>query len=319
MATLDQPRLRRRAGRWAKLLIVAASAGLIGATVIAVPAYAGDTPSGFWYGTDSSNITITGSVPYKEPKIGGRYGGYVGMGGNWANWQKCSGDTVVWSAADAKAADANFADKVGVGVGVYWFMAGPGVDPHYNGTAAEAEKWGEAQAAQELLDIPLKSSKVTYPVVWMDIELPGHAPGYTPASDNGWNSIYTSTCSGVVKTLHIPAAIDRADLNGFAAYLTSHSSYKAGVYSSPAVWRSIFSTGTSSILSNTYEWTYTADTSSLTHHPSGWCLTGTSTCAQFFAGKTSSSKYALMWQWSGGGGTHNGTGDFDQIDSARTP
>jgi hypothetical protein len=26
-----------------------------------------------------------------------------------------------------------------------------------------------------------------------------------------------------------------------------------------------------------------------------------------------------MWQWSGGGGTWNGYGDFDQIDSARTP
>jgi hypothetical protein len=30
-----------------------------------------------------------------------------------------------------------------------------------------------------------------------------------------------------------------------------------------------------------------------------------------------SSKYALMWQWSGGGGVTNGHGDFDQIDVAR--
>jgi hypothetical protein len=67
--------------------------------------------------------------------------------------------------------------------------------------------------------------------------------------------------------------------------------------------QSIFGTGTSSILSNTYEWTYTSDTSSLTHHPVGWCLSGTTTCAEFFGGKTSISKYALMWQWSGGGGT----------------
>jgi hypothetical protein len=280
----------------------------------------GDTPAGFWYGTDSSYIAIPGSAPYREPAIGGTYGGYIGMVGNWAVWQKCAGDKVVWSATDSRDADTNFLTYGrGIGVGVYWFMAGPGVDPHYNGTTAEAQAWGAKQAAETLALIPHMSSKVTYPVVWMDVELPGHAPGYTPANDNGWNSIYTSTCSGVVKKLHIPAAVDRADFNGFANYLVSHSSYKAGVYSSPSVWRSIFGTGTSSILSNTYEWTYTADTSSLTHHPSGWCLSGTSTCAQFFAGQTSASKYALMWQWSGGGGTRNGYGDFDQIDAARMP
>jgi len=26
-----------------------------------------------------------------------------------------------------------------------------------------------------------------------------------------------------------------------------------------------------------------------------------------------------MWQWSGGGGSNNGYGDFDQIDANRTP
>ncbi len=34
---------------------------------------------------------------------------------------------------------------------------------------------------------------------------------------------------------------------------------------------------------------------------------------------TSATKYALMWQWSGGGGSSNGYGDFDQIDADRTP
>jgi hypothetical protein len=29
----------------------------------------------------------------------------------------------------------------------------------------------------------------------------------------------------------------------------------------------------------------------------------------------STSADALMWQWSGGGGTYNGHGDFDQIDA----
>jgi len=35
--------------------------------------------------------------------------------------------------------------------------------------------------------------------------------------------------------------------------------------------------------------------------------------------QTYNSKYALMWQWSGGGGVRNGIGDFDQIDSIRLP
>jgi peptidoglycan/xylan/chitin deacetylase (PgdA/CDA1 family) len=97
--------------------------------------------------------------------------------------------------------------------------------------------------------------------------------------------------------------------------VTSHSAYKVGVYSSPGVWQSIFGTGTASSIPSTYEWTYLDDTSSLAHPPSGWCLEDTSTCARFFGGITSRSKYALMWQWSGGG-PYNGYGGFDQIDAA---
>jgi hypothetical protein len=73
-----------------------------------------------------------------------------------------------------------------------------------------------------------------YPVVWMDVEIPGNAPSYTPAPDNGWNTVYTSSCSGKVKSSGIAAAVDRAVLDGFASYLTAHSSYKPGVYSGPA-------------------------------------------------------------------------------------
>jgi hypothetical protein len=193
------------------------------------------------------------------------------------------------------------------------------VDPHYNATRTEAYAWGEAQAKRAIADLNGASYKITYPVVFMDVEIPGDAPSYTPAPDNGWNTVYTSACSGKVRSQGIPAQVDRADFNGFAAYLTAHSSYKAGVYSSPGIWTSIFGTGKPSQISNTYEWTYTGDTSSLSHHPAHWCLRGTSTCAQFFGGITGASKYALMWQWSGGGGTYNGVGDFDQIDGNRTP
>lgn len=48
------------------------------------------------------------------------------------------------------------------------------------------------------------------------------------------------------------------------------------------------------------------------HPPTGWCLPGTATCARSFGGVTRSSRFALMWQWSGAS-THNPYGDFDQI------
>ncbi len=312
-------------GRWARramalvgsTLLVSAAAVVVGAT----PALAGDGPPGFWYGTDSKTMPVTGSGPYYEPVIGGRYGGYIGMIGNWANLTGCD-KIVVWSSTNANMANINYTTyRLGVGTGAYYFMGGPGVDPSYNGTSSEAYAWGERQAKRALYNISQKSTsqRVIYPVVFADIEIPGDSPSYTPASDNGWNTVYTSPCSGVAKVHHIPASIDRAVLNGYSAYLTGHSHFKAGVYSAPDIWADIFGTGTASLIPNTYEWTYEAFTSSLTHHPYGWCLSGTSTCAKFFGGQTSASKYALLWQWSGGGGSRNGYGDFDQIDAARTP
>jgi hypothetical protein len=115
----------------------------------------------------------------------------------------------------------------------------------------------------------------------------------------------------------VPAAVDRTEFNGFAAYLTAHSKYKTGVYSSPLIWPSIFGTGKNASIPNTYEWTYSPETARLSSPPGGWCLRGSATCAQFFGGQSSSSKYALVWQWSGGGGVRNAYGDFDQIDVAR--
>jgi hypothetical protein len=235
------------------------------------------------------------------------------MVGNWSRWSGCGG-VLVWSSADSKAANTNFSTyHKGIGTGVYWFMAGPGVDPHYTGTTAEASAWGAAQAAKTLRAIGGRS--VTYKVVWMDVELPGNAPNYTPAPDNGWNNVYTSTCSGRVKTPFVAASLDRAVLNGYSSYLTAHSSYTPGVYSSPLIWSSIFGTGSASSIPNLDEWTYTDGTRHISPPPIGWCVPGTSTCARFFGGVTRSSVHAVMWQWSGGGGITNGVGDFDQIDT----
>jgi hypothetical protein len=297
----------------------ARASATVAARAAAAPALgSGDSPAGFWYGTDSRFIPLGAAPPpYHMPVIGGAYGGYIGMVGNWSHSAGCGG-IIVWSGTNRNQANTNFLTyHLGIGSGGYWFMAGPGVDPHYNGTTAEATAWGAKQAAWALsAAAPLH---LTYPVLFMDVEIPGNAPNYTPAPDNGWNSVYTSSCSGVVRISFVSVTLDRADLNGFAAYLTSHSSYKAGVYSAPGIWASIFGTGSASLIPNTYEWTYESFTSSLAHHPGGWCLAGTRTCALFFGGQTVSSKYALMWQWSGGGGSNNGHGDFDQIDGNRTP
>jgi hypothetical protein len=301
-------------------LALAGSMTLVLATTTAVTilaataASAGDGPTGFWYGTDSTTVTVSGHAPYSEPVIGGAYGGYIGMTGNWSEWMGC-GTHGAWSATNSAQADTNYTTyHKGIGTGVYWFMGGPGVDPHYNGTDGEAAAWGAQQAARTLYDIG--HVHVTYPVVFMDVEIPGDAPFFTPAFDNGWNNVYTSACSGVIKHSGIATTVDRAEINGFTAYLTAHSSYKAGVYSAASVWTSIFGTGTDSLIPNTYEWTYLPETSSLSNAPSGWCLRSGG-CAQFFGGQTSSSKYAVMWQWSGGGGIRNSVGDFDQIDANR--
>jgi hypothetical protein len=294
----------------------AASATGTGAMALRGAAAAGNA-AGFIYGSDSWPVPVTGkTTTWPMTHLSGSYGGYMGMAGNWARFLSCStGNFLAYAPTNGAQANDNFINhQTGVGTGVYWYMGGPGVDPHWNNTAAEASNWGARQAAQTLA--AMAKIHVTYPVVWADIEL----PGIKPAPDNGWNNVYTSPCSGVVKQQHIAATIDRAEFNGYANYLTAHSKYKVGVYSEPGIWASIFGTGSASLLPNTYEWTYEPETANLNARPSGWCLSGgTGPCARFFGGQTSSSKYALLWQWSGGGGVRNPYGDYDQIDVARTP
>src|SRR5260370_6203849 len=137
------------------------------------------------------------------------------MGGSWADWRHWCGK-VGWSKTDAAEARTNLVNHhLGIGTGAYWFMAGPGVDPHFNGTSKEAVAWGQAQAAAALRALGALRPKVTYRVVFLDVELPGHAPSYTPAADNGWNNVYTSPRSGTVRRHSIAAQVDRAHFNGF--------------------------------------------------------------------------------------------------------
>lgn len=307
-------------GRWMppRYLARALTAALATLGLLGLPpaALASDSPAGFWYGTDSSYMQVRGSGPYQTPVIAGAYGGYMGMAGSWEWWLGCPGRFLDWSKINAAQADVNLTSHgLGVGTGAYWFMGGPGVDPHYNGTVGEANSWGVAQAQRALIDIhSLPSSRrVTYPILWMDIEL----PGISPAPDNGWDSVYTSPCSGAVRQSFVPAALDRADFNGFWGWINGHSSLRPGVYSAPSIWSRIFGAGSTAAIPGTYEWTYEPETSNVGQAPTGWCLRSGG-CAQFFGGQTNASSHAVMWQWSGGGGVRNGYGDFDQIDGVRS-
>jgi hypothetical protein len=300
-------------------LVAAPSAGAAASTAASTAAGAKTAAAavapgtGFGYGTDSWPMPVAGTGPYNEPTVGSNYSGYMGMAGNWARTEGCkTGNFFAWSPVNAGQANVNYVKYgVGTGTGVYWYMGGPGVDPHWNGTTTEAYYWGKLQASWALAWV--KGKRIPYSVLWADIELPEIAP----APDNGWNTVYTSPCSGAAKQHYVPAVVDRSVLAGFTSFVTSHSTYKVGVYSAPTIWSQIFGSGQYASLANTYEWTYWPETSNLSAAPTGWCLHGTSTCAEFFGGQTSSSKYALMWQWSGGGGVTNGVGDFDQIDLAR--
>jgi hypothetical protein len=294
---------------------LALTASAASAAVTAPAAPAGDGPAGFYYGTDSWPVSGAGSAPYREPVTGGGYGGYIGMAGNWARLEGCrTGNFLAWAPANSAQANLDYTRyHMGIGTGVYWYMGGPGVDPHWNGTAAEASSWGALQAARTLSAIQTGKLAVTYPVIWADIEL----PGIEPALDNGWNTVYSSPCSERAISSYIPATVDRAEFNGYAAYITAHSKYKVGVYSAAPIWTAIFGTGAAAQIPSTYEWTYLPETANVAAAPVAWCLRGTSACAQFFGGVSRSSRYALMWQWSGGGGVTNGHGDFDQIDIAR--
>ncbi len=89
----------------------------------------GDGPPG--WGTDSWPVNAPGSAPYNMPYLGGAYGGYIGMTGNWAYWLGCQGGFIAFSSANAAQAYINYSQyHRGIGDGVYWFMGGPGVDPN---------------------------------------------------------------------------------------------------------------------------------------------------------------------------------------------
>jgi hypothetical protein len=68
----------------------------------------GDGPAGFWSGTDSWPVTVPGGAPYRMPYLGGAYGGYIGMAGNWAQWMGYKASFIAWSTTNAAQARLNY-------------------------------------------------------------------------------------------------------------------------------------------------------------------------------------------------------------------
>jgi hypothetical protein len=272
-------------------------------------------PAGFYYGTDSAapQACSSGSGPYAEPAgscakgTAGPYGEYIGEVGSFMNWQGCTTAGLAWEQANYNMATDNVVDfSTGLGAAAYWFAAGPGRDPHYNGTAAEAAAWGQEQAQQALQAMGGKVFDFRY--VFLDIENNG-----VPPDEDGWNTVWNGPCGNHVKSGFIPPNVDFATWTGFASYIDNHSPYLAGIYSSGGTWygswHGIFSGGPQ--LSNTAEWTFTDEQAQL-QFPSGF--TGSHASAQWFS--TEPAACHLLWQWSGGNGVLNGYGDFDVAQAA---
>jgi hypothetical protein len=273
----------------------------------------GDSPNGYWYGSDGpTNPACGSSVPYLEASgpsdcgtTEGRFGGYLGEIGRWDYWKGCDSNGIGWDASAYNDAQANLGGGYGVGAGAYWMMAGPGRDGNYTSASADTA-WGTSQADRALSDIG--SMALGFPYVFMDIEQ------YGGGMDNGWNNAYSSACAanGDPIETSISTALDRDTFNGFYNEIVSDSGLMPGVYSAGGggayEWSGIFGSQT---LANTAEWTYQGETSSYASFPSGFSVGGTS--ASWFASAPSSCD--LVWQWTGGA-VQNGNPDFrvDQFD-----
>jgi len=288
---------------------MAIARGALDAVHADLPGTASGSSDGFYFGTDSSAPDACGSSgPYTEPAgscgdgTNGYYGEYIGELGSYMNWEGCTTSGLAWDQANYNMANDNLVNyHIGLGAAAYWFAAGPGRDPNYNGTTAEATAWGVAQAKRVISQ--LSGLFFNFRYIFMDIENNGTAP-----DGNGWNTVWNGPCGSKIKAEYIAPEVDYATFSGFRNYLDIHSTYLAGVYSagddSYGSWTGIFGGGQ---INHTAEWTFTNEQTSL-KFPSGFSAGSVS--ADWFANAPAACQ--LMWQWSGGNGALNGYGDFDQ-------
>jgi hypothetical protein len=309
MTTSPPPRWHRKVTRLV--------AGIAGAVAVLVPAASGiataaDTPTGFFYGTDSNAPAGAGTgYTYTEPVAGGVYGGYVGEVGTWTDMRGCaSGSAFNVTAANRANVDEPYrpSGQPIPGVFFYFFGAGPGADPAYNATYAEAYAWGvkQAEAAvagyERLVSDGVTTDTTYIPMMFLDVE-GGAGNGYA----NGWNE--EVNCRGqITKSVPIPPTIDRATFNGFWDYTHVDTIFHPGVYSTRDFWDYTFGTGSAGAIPDTYEWTANWP-GGIAPDPVGFCQAGS--CARWFGDIVAGREAG--WQWSGG------TGDYDQWDTRNLP
>jgi hypothetical protein len=275
-------------------------------------AESGGDSTGFYYGTDSSAPDACGKGPYTEPVgdcsdgTAGPYGEYIGEVGSFLNWKGCTTAGLNWVQANYNMANDNILDYgIGIGAAGYWFAAGPGRDPHYNGTAREAMAWGQAQAQQVVASLGGYFFNFRY--IFLDIENNG-----SPPDPNGWNTVWNGPCGSTVQKDYVAPDVDYATYQGFVDYINQYTPYSAAVYSAGGTsygsWSGIFGGDT---LKNAAEWTYTDEQTNL-DRPAGFANSGSN--ASWFGSEPAVCH--LMWQYSGGNGDLNGYGDFDQAKAA---
>lgn len=301
------------------LVLVTASLTLV---MLSSPAaYAGDGPSGFWWGSDSNGPAPSSSVstcpsssaPWLEPNVTrsgcGHYGGYIGEVGGYWSVLGCGG-TDAWNVTAAGRAATNFTSyNDGIGTSAYYFGGGPGMDPSYNGTTSEAYAWGKRQA-EKAKSLAASHSYFDNAILVFDVE-----DDYPNGVPTGWNEVMFSGSCGSVNYRGIDPSVDRATFNGFWDDIWNNSAYWIAAYSSPGEWGGIFSTGSASSLTGTMEVTADWGQNCINPGPYGWTQ-GSGSCssnsANFFGGISSSSSCAFAWQWAS-----RNNGDYDQIDANR--
>ncbi len=287
---------------------------------------AGDAPPGFWWGTDSFPVAVPGSAPYSMPFLGGAYGGYIGMTGNWAYWLGCSGQEhfIAYSAANAAQAHTNFVDlppgrrptaRTGSWAARAWTRTG-------TGRPAEATAWGARQAARALADIA-NGRGIDYPVVW-----DGHrdCPASGPPPTMAGTPCTPRRAAGGEAAATSRRAIDRADFNGFFGYITAHSKYQAGCLLRRRglefdLRQQQRQPGQPGLHPAHLRVDLRAGDHQLRQRPDRLLPEVGRRARSSSAASDPLERHALMWQWSGGGGVTNGiggfNGDLDQIDGAR--
>jgi len=283
-------------------------------------ARAGDSPAGFWYGSDGPRAMTCGSGPYTImgrkgncSPAAGHYGGYLGETGRWDEWESCDDVSRGWNSSDYADAQANFVTyHVGLGAAAYWMMAGPGRDSD-PARASTATTWGWDQAKRVASD--LSGVTLSLPYVLMDIEAQTQ-----DGLSNGWNESWTSMCGSREARRHISARIDRHDFDGFWDYIKDDTAWRPGAYSaggrSAYDWDGIF--GSSQRLSSTAEWTYEDATDSIRTYPARFSIPGTRNNAEWFAGRPPPARCELFWQWTGGSESNGIPGyRVDQLDGNR--